>query len=75
MGNKIITAEEAEEKARQQEEERKNEENRLCERMKYLETFSQDGNNTLKKLKEAQKEFTEIQDKLNIRNRTIYFKV
>ena len=60
---------------RQAEENRKKEEERLRVRMQELELFLQDENHTLKELKEAQRELTEIQDKLNIRIRHTYFRL
>lgn len=43
--------------------------------MQELEKFLQDENHTLKELKEAQKELTEIQDKLNLHIRYTYLKL
>ena len=43
--------------------------------MAELELFLKDENNTLKELKEAQKELTEIQNKLHINIRHIYFEL
>lgn len=63
------------EERRQAEENRKREEERLRNRMQELEQFLQDENHTLKELKEAQRELTEIQDKLNIQIRHTYFKL
>lgn len=63
------------EEQRQAAENRKREEERLRNRMQELETFLQDENHTLKELKEAQRELTEIQDKLHIRIRQVYFKL
>lgn len=57
------------------EESRKQERTKLENRMRELEIILQDENRTMKELKEAQKELTEIQDKLNIRVRKVYFKI
>lgn len=59
----------------QNEENRKEYEKQLRIRMQELEAFLQDENHTLKELKEAQKELTEIQDKLHIQIRQTYFRV
>lgn len=56
-------------------ENRKKEEQQLRHRMNELETILKDENRTLKELKNAQKELSEIQEKLNIKFRTVYFKV
>ncbi len=74
-GAKILAIEKATEDKRKQEEDRQKEEKQLRERMVELEMFLQDENHTLKELKDAQRELTEIQDKLNIQIRTTYFKV
>ena len=74
-GATVLAAEDAEVLKKKKEEERKIEEKRLHDRMAELEAFLQDENHTLKELKTAQKELTEIQDKLNIRIRRIYFRV
>lgn len=73
--NQRIEQKRVAEERRQSEENRKREEERLRNRMKELEIFFQDENHTLKELKEAQKELTEIQDKLNIQVRHTYFNV
>lgn len=64
----------AEEK-KQAEENRRHEEERLQKRMCELEKFLQDENHTLKELKEAQRELTAIQNKLNIRIRRTYIEL
>ena len=74
-GAKVLASEKEAEAKRKQEEARLNEEKRLRERMVELESFLQDENHTLKELKEAQKELTEIQDKLHIQIRRTYFKI
>lgn len=73
--NKKIEQKRVAEERRQAEENRKREEERLRNRMQELEIFLQDENHTLKELKEAQKELTKIQDKLNIKFRCTYFNV
>ena len=74
-GAKVLASEKEAEEKRKREEARLNEEKRLRERMTELEKFLQDENHTLKELKEAQKELTEIQDKLHIQIRRTYFKI
>lgn len=73
--NKKIEENRIAEERRQTEENRKREEERLRKRMKELEAFLQDENHTLKELKEAQRELTDIQDKLHIQIRHTYFKL
>lgn len=73
--NKRIEQKRIAEEQRQATENRKREEERLRNRMQILEEFLQDENHTLKELKEAQRELTEIQDRLNIRIRHTYFKL
>ena len=57
----------------QAENDRKKETEKIQARMAELERFLQDENNSLKELKEAQKELDEIQDKLHIKFRKKYF--
>lgn len=71
--NKRIEQKRIAEEQRQAAENRKREEERLRNRMQILEEFLQDENHTLKELKEAQRELTEIQDRLNLRIRYTYF--
>ena len=73
--NKKIEQKRVAEERRQAEEKRKREEERLRNRMQELEQCLQDDNRTLKELREAQRELTAIQDKLNIHIRHIYFDI
>ena len=70
--NKRIEQKQIAEEKRRAEENRKHEEERLQKRMCELEKFLQDENHTLKELKQAQRELTDIQNKLNIRIRRTY---
>lgn len=57
---------------RQAEEMRRQEDSRLLARAEELEKILQDENHTMKEWKEAQRELTEIQDRLHIRSRRVY---